>query len=293
VDEHVPEVPEVLHFMVEQQKMGMKEAYGTLKLGIGYVAIVKPHDVDQVFETARVAGFEAFDAGVVECGEQEVIVPELGISYHHDESGFRKDCSMPGKHVLAILGHPDAGSFNHAIVQRYISSLPRDCEVRTLMLGELDFDPVLRFGYRQRMAPDPVVTRSQELLLWADHVVLVFPCWWTGVPSLLKGWFERVLTPGFAYNEDNSGLLSLGMRTEKHLAGRTATLIATYHGPSWYFTLNGFSPVRVVKQQILGLCGIRTTQTLQLSWVDSPKKDSQARREAFLDRVARAAAGLG
>jgi phosphoribosylaminoimidazole (AIR) synthetase len=85
VDEHVPEVPEVLHFMVEQQKMGMKEAYGTLKLGIGYVAIVKPHDVDQVFETARVAGFEAFDAGVVECGEQEVIVPELGISYHHDE----------------------------------------------------------------------------------------------------------------------------------------------------------------------------------------------------------------
>lgn len=85
VDEHVPEVPEVLRFMVEQQKMGMKEACATLKLGVGYVAIVKPHDVDQVFETARVAGFEAFDAGVVERGEQEVIVPELGISYHHDE----------------------------------------------------------------------------------------------------------------------------------------------------------------------------------------------------------------
>jgi putative NADPH-quinone reductase len=122
---------------------------------------------------------------------------------------------MPGKHVLAVLGHPDAESFNHAIMQRYISSLPRDCEVRTLMLGELDFDPVLRFGYRQRMAPDPVIARSQELLLWADHVVLVFPCWWTGVPSLLKGWFDRVLTPGFAYNEDNSGLLSLGMRHQE------------------------------------------------------------------------------
>ena len=85
VDEHVPEVSEVLRFMVEQQKMGMKEACDTLNMGIGYVAIVKPHDVDQVFETARVAGFEAFDAGVVERGEQEVIVPELGISYHHDE----------------------------------------------------------------------------------------------------------------------------------------------------------------------------------------------------------------
>jgi phosphoribosylformylglycinamidine cyclo-ligase len=84
----VPEVPEVLLFMVEQQKMGMKEAYATLNMGVGYVAIVKPHDVDQAPEAARVTGFKAFDAGVVECGEQEVIVPELGISYHHDELGF-------------------------------------------------------------------------------------------------------------------------------------------------------------------------------------------------------------
>jgi phosphoribosylformylglycinamidine cyclo-ligase len=88
VDEPVSEVSEVLRFMVVQQKMGMKEAYATLKLGVGYVAIVKPHDVDQALEAARVTGFEAFKAGVVERGEQEVIVPELGISYHHDELGF-------------------------------------------------------------------------------------------------------------------------------------------------------------------------------------------------------------
>lgn len=196
------------------------------------------------------------------------------------------------KHVLAILGHPDAESFNHAIFESYISGLPQEYEVRKLELGTLSFDPVLRFGYRKRMAADPVIEQSQDLLTWADHIVLVFPCWWTGVPSLLKGWFDRVLTPSFAYNEDNSTLLSLGMRTKKHLAGRTATIITTYHGPSWYFTVNGFSPVRIVKHQILGMCGIRTTQSLQLSWVDSPRKDSLTRRQAFLDRVARSAGQL-
>ncbi|MFT8358415.1 NAD(P)H-dependent oxidoreductase [Bifidobacterium aquikefiri] len=200
--------------------------------------------------------------------------------------------SKATKHILAILGHPDAESFNHAIFESYISGLPQEYEVRKLELGSLRFDPVLRFGYHKRMAADPVIKQSQDLLTWADHIVLVFPCWWTGMPSLLKGWFDRVLTPGFAYNEDNSSLMSLGMRTKKHLAGRTATIIATYHGPSWYFTLNGFSPVRIVKQQILGLCGIRTTQILQLGWVDSPRKDSLRRRQDFLDRVARSARRL-
>jgi len=46
-------------------------------------------------------------------------------------------------------------------------------EVRTLELGALDFDPVLRFGYRARMAPDPVIEQSQQWVLWAERLALL------------------------------------------------------------------------------------------------------------------------
>ncbi|WP_415635732.1 NAD(P)H-dependent oxidoreductase, partial [Pseudostreptobacillus hongkongensis] len=42
-----------------------------------------------------------------------------------------------------------------------------------------DFDSVLRYGYRKRMEKDENISRSQELLLWADHIVFVYPIWWS------------------------------------------------------------------------------------------------------------------
>ncbi|MDR1449142.1 MAG: NAD(P)H-dependent oxidoreductase [Propionibacteriaceae bacterium] len=194
--------------------------------------------------------------------------------------------------VVIVIGHPDSQSYSHAIAAAYASGLPATCETEVLALGDLDFDPVLRYGYRQHMDADPVIGRSQELVKWADHLVFVFPVWWTNVPSLLKGWFERVFTPRFAYNMDNSSIFALAFRTRRHLEGRTATVIATYHGPPWYFTLAGVSPVRLVRRQMLANCGIKTTQSLQLGWIDSPTKDSPARREAFLAKVAAAAQRL-
>jgi putative NADPH-quinone reductase len=195
--------------------------------------------------------------------------------------------------VLVVLGHPDSESFNHAICDAYVAGLPPGVEVEVLKLGELDFDPVLRFGYRKRMEPDPVIERSQELVKWADHLVFVFPTWWANLPALLKGWFDRVFTPGFAYNEDNSSLLTLGFKMVRHLEGRTATIITTYDGPPWYFWWTGVSPVRLVKRQNLALCGIKTTEVLTFGWVGSPKKDGPARRAAFLAKVTRTAARRG
>ncbi|MDR1825446.1 MAG: NAD(P)H-dependent oxidoreductase [Bifidobacteriaceae bacterium] len=199
--------------------------------------------------------------------------------------------SQPRK-VLIVIGHPDGQSYCRAIGDAYAAGLPAGCETELLALGDLEFDPVLRYGYRQHMKDDPVIERSQELVRWAEHIVFVFPVWWTAVPSLLKGWFERVFTPRFAYNMDNSSLFTLAFRTRRHLKGRTATVIATYHGPPWYYPLIGCSPVRVVRRQMLGNCGIKTTQVLRLGWLDSPKKDSQARREAFLAKVTTTAGAL-
>ncbi|CAM5454582.1 NAD(P)H dehydrogenase [Streptomyces spiroverticillatus] len=43
------------------------------------------------------------------------------------------------------------------------------------------------------------VAAEQEKVRWADAIVFQFPVWWFGPPAILKGWFDRVFTAGFAY----------------------------------------------------------------------------------------------
>lgn len=104
------------------------------------------------------------------------------------------------KRVLVILGHPSAHSFCSALTDCYVASATRaGHEVRVLRLGALRFDPVLHEGYRQVQPLEPDLLNAQADITWAEHLVLVFPIWWGGVPALLKGFLDRVLLPGFAF----------------------------------------------------------------------------------------------
>ena len=74
--------------------------------------------------------------------------------------------------ILVINGHPDAGSFCESVFAEFVRGLnAKKHKIETLELGKMDFDPVLRFGYRKRMPEDAEILRSQELLKWADHLV--------------------------------------------------------------------------------------------------------------------------
>lgn len=187
-------------------------------------------------------------------------------------------------YVLVVLGHPDPESYCAALADAYVAGLDTErYDVEVLRLGELDLDPVLRFGYRERMPDNPVIARSQDLIVRADHIVLVFPVWWAQMPSLLSGWLGRVLTPGLAYSMQ-------GLRTTRLLRGRTATLVVTSMAPT--FLREGAAPLaRLTKHHILGFCGITTTQVLTHGWLTTPR-DTQAKRERFLAKVGRAAARL-
>ncbi|MGH3912384.1 MAG: AIR synthase-related protein [Pseudonocardiaceae bacterium] len=81
----LPELPEVLEFMVRRTEMPISEAYATLNMGFGYVVIVDPVDADRTVDIARRAGYPGFIAGEVVSGGKSVSVPSLGIEYHGDE----------------------------------------------------------------------------------------------------------------------------------------------------------------------------------------------------------------
>ena len=111
--------------------------------------------------------------------------------------------------ILVIHGHPDKESYCQAIFQTIVENIDSGRhELEVINLNEEDFDPVLRYGYRKRMEEDSFILRSQELIKWADHLIFVYPIWWSSMPSLMKGWIDRVFTPGIAYSANDQGSLS-------------------------------------------------------------------------------------
>ena len=183
--------------------------------------------------------------------------------------------------ILVINGHPDKESFVAALFKKYVENANgKKHDIKTLDLSEMRFDPVLRFGYRKRMDVDKEIELSQELIKWADHFVFFYPVWFETVPSLLKGWFERVFTPGIAYQMD-------GYKITKYLKGKTAHLIFTSQGPIFWQKLTGNFELKLVKR-ILWFCGIRTIKIDRLGQVIG-KYESLDKRNKFLQLICKRA----
>jgi NAD(P)H dehydrogenase (quinone) len=186
--------------------------------------------------------------------------------------------------ILVINGHPYQGSYVSALFLTYLQNIDRKShEVRSINLGNERFDPVLRFGYSLRMDADDFIQQSQKDILWADHLVFFYPVWWGSMPALLQGWIERVLTPGFAYNMK-------GLKTQKHLKGKTAELFITCDAPAWYIRCIPNSPIRLMRNHILGLCGIRVRRFHVLGMTTLEGRINA--RTSFLTKVGKLAAHL-
>jgi phosphoribosylformylglycinamidine cyclo-ligase len=81
----VPEVPEVLTFLVEALSLSPTEAYSTLNMGAGFVVVVGPDDVAETMRVAEATGHGAVLAGEVVQGPRSLVIPSLGVEYATDE----------------------------------------------------------------------------------------------------------------------------------------------------------------------------------------------------------------
>ena len=117
---------------------------------------------------------------------------------------------MTSKRIVVILGHPDASSFCGAIAHRYATSAEKaGHDVQMFRLGEMEFDPILRHGYRAQQPLEPALQEIQDAISAAQHLVFVYPIWWGAMPALLKGMFDRIFLPGYAFSYRRT--LSLGI----------------------------------------------------------------------------------
>jgi len=77
----LPEVPEVLAFMVERANMDSHAAYSTFNMGAGYAVYVAAGAGEQVCRIASGLGYRAIIAGTVEAGPRQVVIEPENVTY--------------------------------------------------------------------------------------------------------------------------------------------------------------------------------------------------------------------
>ena len=190
--------------------------------------------------------------------------------------------------TLVVLGHPRTDSYCGSLARSYVEGA-RDVgvDVRLLSLGDLEFDPHVQTECPSDQPLEPDLEDAAAQIQWADHLVFVYPNWWGTMPALLKGFFDRVFMPGFAfeYFEDGDGA---GHR--KLLDDMTAELVVTMDVPPWVYRWIQREPgTNAVKRATLGYSGIRTTRTTYLGPIETSTAD---RRRRWLERIERLGSSL-
>ena len=175
---------------------------------------------------------------------------------------------MSPRRILLIQGHPDpaGGHLCHALAQAYSEgAMSGGHEVQSIDVAQIDF-PLLRTQADWNEQAVPATLRpAQEAIAWARHLVFFFPLWMGDMPALLKGFFEQVARPGFAFDKSQGGPLG-----QKALGGRSARVVVTMGMPAlayrYYFRAHS---VKSLERNILGFVGIAPIHETLVGSVDS------------------------
>jgi putative NADPH-quinone reductase len=180
--------------------------------------------------------------------------------------------------ILIVNGHPDPAPshFVYAAASAYEEGAASRHEVRRIDVGRLSF-PLLR--NRDAWAEEEAcedIRVAQDLLRWADHLVLVYPLWLGDVPALLKSFLEQVMRPGFALRYRDKGF------PEKLLAGKSARIIVTMAMPGFAYSLfYRAHSVKSLQRNILSFVGFAPVRHTLIGMVEG----NPAKRKSWLDKL--------
>jgi NAD(P)H dehydrogenase (quinone) len=159
--------------------------------------------------------------------------------------------------ALVIVSNPKEGSFCHALAAAAIDELRSlGHEVVYHDLDREGLDPILTAPEVSREGPVPArIQQHCADLVQADGIVIVHPNWWGMPPAILKGWVDRVIRPGVAY-EFAEGDGGEGVPVGLLRAQVALVLNTTDTDPEREQVVFGDPLELIWKRCIFGLCGV-------------------------------------
>lgn len=188
--------------------------------------------------------------------------------------------------VLLVVAHPLEASFTKSAARRICDCLERrGTPVDLIDLYADHFDPCLSASERQsyftQAYDGSAVIDYAGRVKQAEKLIFVFPQWWFNVPAILKGFLDRVLVPGVAFDQSPGGPLVPRLTKVK------ALYVVTSTGAPWWITkLYMGDPVR--RQFARGVKPFvsRKAHFRMLTLYDMDRM-TESRAEAFLTRLER------
>ncbi len=184
------------------------------------------------------------------------------------------------KNIAIIYGHPDTSSERlcYTLAKAYQDSAQLSGHsVRRINIADLKFDTIKSSDDFKNSPIPKDILKAQDTILWADHLLFIFPLWMGSMPGQCKIFIEQVFRPDFAMDYSKKGFPG------KMLKGKTADLVVTMGMPTvaykgFYFAHG----IRNLRRNILHFCGISPVHTTYFGGVDhvTPKK-----LKRWLDRM--------
>ncbi|MER9631209.1 NAD(P)H-dependent oxidoreductase [Mesorhizobium sp. M0296] len=191
---------------------------------------------------------------------------------------------MPRRRILIVVGHPDPSPDRlcRGLAKAYAEGAEQAGHVvRRIDLAALDF-PMLRTmqEFEHGAIPDSLKDAA-EAIVWAEHIVFVFPLWLGTMPAMLKAFLEQVIRPGtaFAYPDKGGGF------TKTLLRGRSSRVVVTMGMPSVLYRLwflgHGIAGMRRSILHFVGISPVRETlfgmaagarDSTRAKWIEQMRK---------------------
>lgn len=181
--------------------------------------------------------------------------------------------------IAIVVGNPLHDSYSEALGQAYQRGAESGGHQASLfMLGRMNFDAILREGYRREQALEPDLAAARAAFVACDHVVVIFPLWCGDMPAILKGFFERILQPDLLAIQKSGGKASW-----KFFKGKSARVIMTMGMPGWFYRIYyGAHALKLLKRNILKFVGITPVRSSVYGMIEAVSDDT---RKSWLREV--------
>ena len=165
--------------------------------------------------------------------------------------------------ILIVTGNPKKENHTDIIKTTYKDTVEKSGhEVKLINVYAEEFS--LPYSNPEKGSLDKEseekIKKMQEMIMWANEIVIIHPIWWASMPAGLKNWADTIFTPRFAYKYTTEG------KVEKLLTGKTAKVFATAGSRALFYHIpivSLFTPLRIIwKYAILNFCGINLVEIL-------------------------------